>query len=302
MCTYDVTVDRNKYIGGSDIPIIMGISKFKNRFTLLLEKAGLKENEFLGYKYTEHGSLMEPLIRDYINQTEKNKFIPNRIIKDDLRVHTDGFNGECVLEIKDTSNESKTLSEYTHYIVQLLFGMHMNNVAKGKLAVYHREDNMNCEFIPEHLTVFDINYSDYIELDNEIHESIVRFRSDLQRIKQNPLLTEEDFQPKEIVSLASSVLKLESKLEEYKSIDAEYKDLKQKLFDAMKKYDIKSWRTFDGTKITRVNPIPATNETVQEFDLEKFKIENPNQYKMYLHDVQKKKSGKKGFIKITVAK
>lgn len=54
-----VTIDRNKYIGGSDIPIIMGISKFKKRFDLLLEKAELKENDFTGNAYTEYGNVME---------------------------------------------------------------------------------------------------------------------------------------------------------------------------------------------------------------------------------------------------
>ena len=38
----NVEVERYKYIGGSDIPIIMGISQFKKRFDLLLEKAHLK--------------------------------------------------------------------------------------------------------------------------------------------------------------------------------------------------------------------------------------------------------------------
>ena len=64
----NVKVDRDKYIGGSDIPIIMGISQFKTRFELLLEKAGLKENTFDGNEYTEYGNIMEPKIRDYINK------------------------------------------------------------------------------------------------------------------------------------------------------------------------------------------------------------------------------------------
>ena len=51
----DVTIDRDKYIGGSDIPIIMGISPFKSRFDLLLEKAGYLENDFKGNEYTEYG-------------------------------------------------------------------------------------------------------------------------------------------------------------------------------------------------------------------------------------------------------
>ena len=61
----DVTKDRSKYIGGSDIPAIMGISHFKTRFDLLLEKAQLQENQFDGNSYTEYGNELEPKIRDY---------------------------------------------------------------------------------------------------------------------------------------------------------------------------------------------------------------------------------------------
>ena len=37
-----VKQDRDKYIGGSDIPIIMNLSPFKRRYDLLLEKAKYK--------------------------------------------------------------------------------------------------------------------------------------------------------------------------------------------------------------------------------------------------------------------
>ena len=69
-----VNEDRDKYIGGSDIPIIMGISPFKTRFDLLLEKAGLKENDFTGNEYTEYGNVMESKIRDYVNKLTKKKW------------------------------------------------------------------------------------------------------------------------------------------------------------------------------------------------------------------------------------
>ena len=61
---YDVTIDRFKWIGGSDIPAIMGISPFTTRFDLLLFKAELKENDFKGNEYTRYGQVMEPKIRD----------------------------------------------------------------------------------------------------------------------------------------------------------------------------------------------------------------------------------------------
>ena len=38
----DVTKDRDKYVGGSDVPIIMGLSPFKTRFELAQEKAGIE--------------------------------------------------------------------------------------------------------------------------------------------------------------------------------------------------------------------------------------------------------------------
>ena len=64
---FDVSQDRNKYIGGSDLPVICGISKFKSRYQLLLEKAGLAEDTFCGNRYTEYGHYIEPFIRDHIN-------------------------------------------------------------------------------------------------------------------------------------------------------------------------------------------------------------------------------------------
>lgn len=47
----------------------MGISPFKSRFDLLLEKAELKDNDFDGNEYTEYGNVMEPKIREHINKS-----------------------------------------------------------------------------------------------------------------------------------------------------------------------------------------------------------------------------------------
>ena len=122
---YDVTVDRESYIGGSDIPVIMGISTFKTRYELLLEKAGLREDDFSGNRYTVYGQKLEPQIREYINGQMPTgyEFEPNKVINGDVRCHTDGFNGQCVLEIKTTSHIYETLDEYKIYLVQLLLYM-----------------------------------------------------------------------------------------------------------------------------------------------------------------------------------
>ena len=143
-----VTIDRDKYIGGSDIPIIMGISPFKTRFDLLLEKAGLKENNFTGNEYTEYGNILEPKIRNYINFTDEingygGGFEEYKTIKGDVRCHLDGFNEHEVLEIKTTSQIHEDINDYKTYLVQLLFYMQTVNVEFGLLAVYERPTDFN---------------------------------------------------------------------------------------------------------------------------------------------------------------
>ena len=70
----------------------------------------------------------------------------------------------------------------------------------------------------------------------------------------------------------------------------------------MVKHNVKSWETPNGIKITRVDAVEPTVEIATLFDEERFKEENKGLYVMYLHDVEKKKSCKAGFVKITLPK
>lgn len=300
---YDVTLDRDIYIGGSDIAVIMGLSSFKTRWTLLQEKAGLIEVAFHGNRYTLYGQKIEPQIRDYINRNRKKKFEPNRVIDGDVRCHTDGFNGDCVLEIKSTSHIFPTVDEYKVYLVQLVKYMEENKVKKGKLAVYHRPEDFDLLFEPERLQVFDIVLRDYTGLLAEINEEIDRFRFDLARLRENPLLTEQDFiGSNALVELSNKVIAFENQLAAIKVIEQQLKDAKAALFDEMTKHDVKSWETPNGTKITRVDAVPGSVKLVTEFDTAAFKEENPAMYEMYLHEVEKKTAGRSGYIKITLPK
>ena len=299
---YDVTIDRDLYIGGSDVPIIMGISTFKTRWDLLQEKAGLKENTFTGNKYTEYGKIMEPQIRSHINRKLKNKFEPNQIINGDIRCNTDGFNGSCVLEIKTTSHIYEDVNDYKVYLVQLLLYMQENGVKKGKLAVYSRPDDFNTEFNADLLTVHDIDIKEYKYLLEDINANIAKFRADLEQLRNNPLLSEQDFQPTELITISKQVVEIETRIAELKVLEAEQKKVKQALFDAMSKYGVKSWETPNGIKITKVDAVEPTVETVTEFDEETFKEENKGLYVMYLKEVEKKRSGKAGYVKVTLPK
>jgi predicted phage-related endonuclease len=69
-----VIKDRDKYIGGSDIPILMGISPFKTRWQLLKEKAEPRGDGY-ATEYTspqiEYGNEMEEKIRACVIRNEE---------------------------------------------------------------------------------------------------------------------------------------------------------------------------------------------------------------------------------------
>ena len=298
----NVTIDREKYIGGSDIPAIMGISPFKKRFDLLLEKAQLKDNDFNGNEYTEYGNVLEPKIRDYINESEKNKYLEDKVIKEDLRYHSDGFNGKCVLEIKTTSRLHDDVNDYKVYLVQLLFGMQMHQVKKGKLAVYARPEDFSEEFDASRLSIYDIDIKNYKDLLEDINVAVDQFRKDLVKLKENPFLTEEDLQPNEVIQLSNKVVAFEQQLASYKKLEEQYKEVKEELYKAMQEYQIKKWTTNNGVQITRADGSEDSTVTVQKFNEENFKEENSELYQKYVEEVQQTKKGRTGYLKITLPK
>lgn len=295
-----VTIDRDKYIGGSDIPIIMGISPFKTRFDLLLEKAGLKENNFEGNAYTEYGNILEPKIRDYVNQKYEFNFIETKTIVDDCRYHADGDDEEkkCMLEIKTTSQIHENVRDYKHYIVQLLKGMMMKDYKKGILAVYERPDDFNEEFDKERLNVYYVEIELYKDWCDEINKAVDQFRIDLVKVKENPFITEEELLPVDLTELSNKVVTLENQLTEMKKVELQVKELKTQLKAAMEKNNIKKWETPNGVKITLV--ADGEDKIVKKFNEQLFKENNLDLWDKYSEDVVQK--GKTGYVKITLPK
>ena len=295
-----VSQDRDKYIGGSDIPIIMGISPFKTRYQLLLEKAKIQECEFGGNKYTEYGNIMEEKIRDYINQLKDMNFVEDKLINGNIRCHTDGYDkdGQMILEIKTTSDIHNELFEYKTYLVQLLFYMMNYKIEKGMLAVYNRPEDFNEEFDETRLQIFTFTINQFSGLCDDINKEVEKFLIDLEKVKENPLISEEDLLPTDIKELSEQVIVLENRLKAYKEIEKQSKAIKEKLYQAMQEAGIKKWETPNGTKITLVEG--GEDELVKVFNEDKFKEEQPVIYASYTEE--KLKKGKSGYIKITVAK
>ena len=301
---FDVSEDRDKYLGGSDLPVICGISKFKSRWQLLLEKAGLAKDTFSGNPYTRYGHYIEPFIRDHINLVYNTQFVPNRVINGDIRCHTDGFNGECVLEIKSTSETYSSAADYKTYLVQLVKYMEQNEVNNGILAVYERPEDMSWEFDPQRLQVFEICLEDYRTLLDYVNREIDKFREDLERLKANPLLSEQDFLPVSpgMITLTNKILAFEKQLSDMKEIESQLKEAKKQLYGEMLRHCVKSWELPNGTKLSRVDEVPGKTKTVTEFDSERFKAENPGLFQNYLRKVEKQTNGRAGYVRLTVRK
>ena len=293
-----VKEDRDKYIGGSDIPIIMGISSFKSRFDLLLEKAGLKKDDFDGNEYTEYGNIMEEKIRNYMNELDNTEYKEDKLIKDDIRCHVDGYNGNLIIEIKTTSNIHDNVDDYKVYLVQLLFYMYNYNIKSGKLCVYQRPENFSENFDKERLKIYDIELDKYNDLVDKIKQSVDQFRNDLKKVKDNPFITEEELLPIDLTELSNKVIALENKLQEYKVIEEEQKNLKEKLKQAMISSGNKGWETPNGVKITLVED--GEDKEIMKFNENKFKNENEELYKEYLEP--KIQKGKAGYVRITFPK
>lgn len=307
-----VRVDRDKYIGGSDIPVIMGISPFKTRYQLLREKAGLEDDTFEGNIYTEYGQKMEPKIRDYLNTSLGRLFVEGKHYNDiifngvkqgiGVRCHTDGEDNDTVVEIKTTSQIYKEVDEYEIYLVQLLYYMKEADKEKGILAVYERPDDFSEEFDAKRLQEFNINIGDYSVLVTKIYDEIVKFVEDREKLINNPFLTEEELLPSDLMEASSKVIILEKKLQEFKEMEKEYERQKESLLKAMQDAGVPSWRTNNGYLITVVDAIPDAEVTQTIVDTELLKEKHPRIYKAISHEETKVKKGKKAYLRITAPK
>ena len=300
-----VKQDRDRYLGGSDIPIIMNLSPFKSRFDLLLEKAGYKENDFEGNVYTEYGNTMEPKIRAAINAEIKEPFAEGKHIREaeadeiiGVRIHTDGENSDSILEIKTTSQVYEDIDDYKIYLVQLLFYMVNTGKPYGLLAVYNRPDDLSEEFDADRLQLFNISLEPYKKLCEEIGEACERFIEDLQKVKDNPFITEEELLPTEITDITARIIAFETQIDYLKSIEKKIKADKERLKDAMQACGVKSWTTPNGYKITLIPD--GEDEVKKKFNESKLKETDPDTYNKYLEDTIVK--GRSGYVKITAPK
>lgn len=272
----NVVENRHMYVGGSDVPAILGISKYKTQFQLAKEKTGIEPSEFKGNEYTEYGNVLEPQIRDYINAINKTNFVPDTRIDREkgIRSNTDGYDAEnqLILEIK-THGKTPDIKSYE---AQMQLYMYHFDVGYGWLALYERPDNFDAEFDADRLGIKVVHRDDkYVQ---KILDAIETFWIRCEYLKEKPDMTEQEFMTigqNELTIVAKQVEKLELQLVQFNKLQEQYKTLKQKLYGLMEEYDIKKWET---EKIIITRLLPSQRES---FDSTRFKKEHPELAEQY---------------------
>ena len=305
-----VTQNRNKYLGGSDLPALFNVSPFKDCFTLAREKAGVIPAAFKGNEYTRYGQLLEPQIRDYINSIYELKFKENTNINEDLRLRSncDGLDKDAglLLEIKTNAGDKTTYEDVYDYVLQMQMYMFQFNVEKGYLVQYKRPDNFwtgldyetqhtddyfNQDFDAERISVMEIKRDD--KLIQQILSKAEKFWNDIERLKQNPDMSEQEFYfGDNLVEYNDTINKLsilEKELNRLSEMEKEAKTQREILYRLMEKVGVKTIVT-DALMITKVNP--TTTKTI---DSKKLKEEMPEIAEQYT-----KVSKKKGYVTIKV--
>lgn len=152
--------DRKTYIGGSDVAIIQGVSPFKSRQDLLLEKLGLKE-PFRGNAATAYGSEMEAAMAvqyafDYGEDvTDSQLELKGEVDGFPLIGHIDGKVGDVIIDFKTTTVEKyhdwdSGVPDY--YYPQALFYMQLSGTKEFVFYVgFVQKRDATGEMMPKEL-------------------------------------------------------------------------------------------------------------------------------------------------------
>ena len=316
MANPNVTVDRHKYVGGSDLPTILGLNaKYGTSiFEFAKEKAGIIPNSFNGNQFTKYGQKMEPIIRDYINSIHGCNYLEDTII-DTVRMYRgncDGIDRDAVYPILEIKTFGEEL-DVDYYTPQCQFYMETFNQEQCLLVGYKRPSDFytgvdyelenddsyfNLEFDENNIVIFPIKRDR--EKWAKIEERIQAFKNAVGYLKENSDNYTEDefnnlFYGNKLVVLTNRLATLETNINKFKDLEKEYKQVKEDLY---KLFDEKGVISFDtkSMKFTKVEPTSYDTVTV---DTARLKEEFPIIYDEFKVT---KTTNRKGYILITTKK
>ncbi len=194
MITEKQREERKLGIGGSDMPIILGLSNYKTPYQLYLEKTGLVESSQEETESQYWGNKLEPIIRDEFASRNKVEIeLPDTQVHplfNFMRANVDGYipSMNAVLEVKCAS--SFMASEWgedgsnvipMQYLVQVAHYCSVMNANKASIAVLIGGNDYR-EFI----------YERDLELESTVIEKAKEFWECVQNKIQPPAINQMD--------------------------------------------------------------------------------------------------------------
>lgn len=317
----NVTKNRKKYIGGSDLPNILGLNEIKfgdSLFDFAKKKMKLIPNDFKGNEYTKYGQLMEPIIREYLNATNGTNYVEDTVIDEDLlqRGNTDGIDRHTedfppMIEVKTFGEKSGLDIEY--YTSQCRFYMERFDQDAIAIVGYPRPDDFytgvdysienddhffNLDFDPEKL-VIEVIHRDETEW-QKIQSRIEQFQKACIELEKNPDMTLDEwntiFYGADLVKQQNQLIKLENKMLAFKEIEKAHKKAKADLLEKFDEYGVK---TIDTGKI-RITRVLTDESRKTVLDEAKLKKEQPKIHAKY--NTKEKVTKGKDYLLVTVKK
>ena len=297
-----VVENRDKWIGGSDIPAIMGVSSFSSAYELAKGKFEKVEPPVYMQKYVEYGNNMEPKIRDYINEFYNVNYEPvvETITSQRLRANVDGFDKDAPIPLLEIKTHGNTI-RMEEYELQIQLYMYVFGVDKCMLALYKREevdelfsfDDFDMVFNPDNLETF------IIKRDNDALERIlkrVQIFIDLLDARKHDILSENEFDLElygnfELMEQINKLDELMGASEKLKEYENHIKEVKENIRILMKDNDVRTIAT-DNYKVTS-----GKDTVTKKFDSKAFEKDHPELYSRYV-----KESKRNGSLIVTKIK
>lgn len=222
---------RNKGIGASDAPIIMGLSPWKTPYRLWLEKTTGK-SDFQGNRATERGHELEDTARKCAEKKLSKMFFPHCFehkVYDWMRASLDGISLDgYLLEIKCPYRPEHPNSDHQKakqgkipdkYYPQLQHQLEVSQVDKGWYFSFDGDDGIAIPFERDEKFIADL-----LEKEKAFWECVQTLKA--------PKMTEKDYQvvkEQEALKKSQKILELRKKLEAiHAELDPLEKEIKEK--------------------------------------------------------------------------
>lgn len=288
--------DRTKYIGGSDVAAICGISPCKTPLQLYLEKIGegepQKDNPAMVY-----GRMMEGAIRDwYVHMTRRKVSVPPMLYHKKygfLCAHLDGIceDAEPILEIKTARSSDDWGDPGTDEIPVYYMTQAQHNMMVAGRPVC----DVPVAFFGQEPVIYTVEAD--VEIQEMLIEKSVRFW-EMVRKREAPepvCLTDVNllFGKKSISDKVTAPVEVQEALEQLKALKAEVEQLEAE--HSALRMKICSFMGEKDTLIGIDGKVLATWKKAKDsfaFDMDRFKEENPALFGQY----QKPKTGSRRFL------